>query len=110
MRFKSRKDWFFSLIILCVTSFIIGIVCYKMYLGNLKPDDYWGLPISLLVAGFLLWLFFGTSYELSNGTFIYRNGPITGKIDVKRIIEVKRGKTLWVGFKPATARHGLIIK
>lgn len=110
MKFKSRKDWLFGLITLGVTSFVIGMVCYKIYLGSLRSDDYWGLPISLLVAGFLLWLHFGTNYELSNGTFICRNVPITGKIDIKRIIEVEKGKTLWVGLKPATARHGLIIK
>lgn len=110
MKFKSRKDWLFILIILGVTLSIVGMAIYKIQLGNLKSDDYLGLPISLLVAGFLLWGYFGTNYKLSNGTFFYRSGPITGKIDIKRIVEVEKGKTLWVGIKPATARRGLIIK
>jgi len=86
--------------------FIIGIVCYRIYLDDLN----WGLVILLLVVGLILWLFFGTNYELKNNKFIYRNGPMSGIIDVNRIVEIEKGKTLWVGFRPATARRGLIVK
>lgn len=110
MTFKSKKDWLNILIMLSIIVLIIGIVCNRIYLGNLKPHDYWGLAITLLVVGLLLWLFFGTNYELKNDKFIYRNGPISGKIDIDRIREIEKGKTLWVGYRPATARGGLIIK
>lgn len=111
MIFKSKKDWFFSSIIFGISSLIIGFVCYRIYLGNLHSYDYWGLTIALLAVGLLLlWPFLGTKYMLSNNTFIYRSGLFSGKIDIKRIIEIEKRKTLWVGFKPATARGGLIIK
>jgi amino acid transporter len=110
MTFKSKKDWLFSLIFLGFSVFVIGVVCYRIYLGDLKSHDYWGLLIPLLVVGLLLWFFFGTNYELNNDEFIYRNGPISGKINIKRIVEVEKGKTLWVGYRPATARGGLIVK
>jgi len=110
MTFKSRKDWFVSLIILGISMCIIGFACYKIYLGNLKSYDYWGLSLIFLIIGLLLWLFFGTNYELKNDKFIYRSGPMSGKIDIKRIVEIEKGKTLWVGYRPATARKGLIIK
>src|SRR5690606_20902493 len=77
---------------------------------NLKSYDYWGLSLIFLIIGLLLWLFFGTNYELKNDKFIYRSGPMSGKIDIKRIVEIEKGKTLWVGYRPATARKGLIIK
>src|SRR5690606_37893931 len=108
--FKSKKDWLFSLIFLSISVFFIGAVCYRIYQGDLKSHDYWGLTIPLLVVGLLLWLFFGTNYELKNDKFIYRNGTISGKIDIDRIKEIEKGKTLWVGYRPATARGGLIIK
>ena len=64
----------------------------------------------IFLALFLLWLFFGTSYELNSEGFIYRSGPLKGKISLDRIKEVVKGQTLWVGYKPATARKGLIVK
>ena len=35
---------------------------------------------------------------------------IRGKIEIERIKEIIKGKSLWSGLKPATARNGLIIK
>jgi hypothetical protein len=64
----------------------------------------------LLVVGLLLWLYFGTKYELTQTILKYKSGPIRGKIEIERIKEIIKGKTLWAGLKPATARNGLIIK
>lgn len=64
----------------------------------------------LLVAGLILWLNFGTKYELTQTELKYKSGPIRGKIELKRIKEIVVGKSLWYGLKPATARKGLIIK
>ena len=43
-------------------------------------------------------------------SFMIKEVGIKGKIEIKEIREVIKGKTLWVGLKPATARKGLIIK
>lgn len=111
MKFKSRKDWLVGFIIFSVTLYTVGLVLYKIYIGNLERVDYWGLFFPLLVASYSLWIFYGTNYKLLDGKLIYKSGPTTGKIDIKRINEVEKGKTLWAGFRrPATARHGLIIK
>jgi hypothetical protein len=111
MTFKSKKDTLFSIIILGTNAFLLGITVLGILRGEMKPDEYWVLPLVLAVVGLLFWLYFGTSYELSkkNG-LVYRSGPFNGKIRIDRIKEIVNGKTLWVGFKPATSRHGLIIK
>ncbi len=41
---------------------------------------------------------------------LYKSGPFNGKISIDRITEIVKGKTLWVGFRPATSRKGLIVK
>ncbi|WP_127844130.1 PH domain-containing protein [Psychroflexus aestuariivivens] len=40
----------------------------------------------------------------------YKSGFISGCISIDEIREIIVGKTLWVGLRPATARHGLIVK
>ena len=111
MKFYSRKDKVFTLIIIGISLFLIGITINNLINKKFSDEGYWFLLLIFSVVGFLLWMFFGTNYELSkqNG-FIYRNGPFRGKIKTQRITEIIKGKTLWVGFRPATARKGLIIK
>ena len=87
-------------------SVLTNIWCFvQLYAGLLY------LQPLLIVVGFLLWLYFGTNYELTkeNG-LIYKSGPIIGKISVDRITEIIKGKSLWAGLKPATSRKGLIVK
>lgn len=111
MKFESKKDILFSIIILGLNTFLIGITVVGIVSGETEKDEYWALFLILAVVGFLFWLYFGTNYELSkeNG-LVYRSGPMNGKISIDRITEIVKGKTLWVGFRPATSRKGLIVK
>ena len=111
MKFESRKDIIFSFTIIGVFLFLIGISIFNLIDKTFQNEGYWPLLLVLVVVGFLLWIFFWTNYELSNqNEFIYRSGPFKGKIKINRITEIIKGKTLWVGFRPATARKGLIVK
>ena len=58
----------------------------------------------------MIWAQFSTRYELKDQKLFYQSGPIKGQIEVERIREIIKGKSLWVGLKPAIARKGLIIK
>ena len=40
----------------------------------------------------------------------YRAAFLKGSIPIESINELIVGKTMWVGFKPATARKGIIVK
>ena len=110
MKFKSRKDILFTSVIFGVLIFIIGITVLGILKGEMAENKRWTLIPIILVVGFVLWLYFDTSYELKEGNFKYVNGPFKGNISVDRIREIVKGKTIYVGFKPATAKNGLIIK
>lgn len=69
-------------------------------------DGYSMLSVSIL----LLWMYFETKYEITASELKYRTGPIRGKIEIVGIKEIIIGKSLWSGFKPATAKNGLNIK
>lgn len=108
--FSSRKDLLFTLAIFGTNIFILVIVGYGISKGNANTHLYWVVPLVLGVVILLFWMFFGTKYELSSERLFYQCGPIKGSIALERIREIVKGRTLWVGFRPATSRKGLILK
>lgn len=111
MKFKSRKDLFFQFIVLGTSVAIITLIPLKMILtGAILHTSLW-FDIPLLIgAGFLLWIYFSTEYEITPTALYYKSGPIKGSIEIEQINEILKGKTLWSGLKPAMAKNGLIIK
>lgn len=111
MKFKSKKDLLFSVVILGLNALLIGITIMALSSGAFEKDTFWSLILILVVVSLLFWLYFGTHYELSKDKgLVYKSGPFKGKINVDRITEIIKGKTLWVGLRPATSRKGLIVK
>jgi hypothetical protein len=111
MKFKSRKDILFQVVVFGSSGFIIGLFVWKIYSDPFVNFEFiCAHSIGILTAALLLWLYFDTSYELTPTDLKYKNGPIRGKIKMEQIKEVIKGKSLWSGLKPATARKGLIIK
>lgn len=110
MKFKSRKDILISLVTLGINGFLIGIVAYGILKGDISKNDYWPLIIVAAVILLLCWIYFGTRYELYKNYFMYHCGPFRGKISINRIKELVVGTTVYVGFKPATATKGILVK
>lgn len=110
MKLKSRKDTLLNLVVFGVLALVSGFVLLVMLEGEMAPEERWVFIPVTLIFSFILWMYFGTRYELSQNEFRYWYGPFNGKIKVSHIREVVKGKTVWVGFRPATARKGLIIK
>jgi hypothetical protein len=111
MKFKSRKDILFQLLGFSIIVFFIGIILFRVFSDGIENYNFmWTDIFMLTVAGFLIWLGLGTNYELTQTELKYKSGPIRGKIEIDKIHEIIKGKTLWSGLKPATARNGLIIK
>lgn len=109
MKFNSSKDPLFSYVIYGIIVFLIGITVWD-YTTKQEPSFFLFYLINIAVIGLLLWIYHGTFYEL-NGTYLaYRSGPLRGKIKIESIKEIVIGETLWVGYRPATSRKGLIIK
>ncbi len=111
MKFKSRKDILFQLLGFSIIGFFIGIVLFRIFSNGIENYNFiWTDIFMLVVASFLIWLGLGTNYELTKTELKYKSGPIKGKIEIDKIHEIIKGKTLWSGLKPATARNGLIVK
>ena len=110
MKFKSRKDWLFALIIYGLILFFIFIFVLDWTQNGIESNDSWRYIVMMAVTVFLLWIFYGTKYELSKNHLKYNCGPINGKIELKKINQIIKEKSLWSGLRPATARNGLIIK
>lgn len=108
-KFESRKDGLFTSVFVGVSMLMLVVIG----LALVENLNFVGLLIvvvsSFLVIGLLLWIYLGTYYEIPNDVLKYRSGPMRGSIAISRISKVTKGRTLWVGTKPALARKGLII-
>lgn len=111
MKFNSRKDPLFQLVTFGV-SFILCVVVFTRITSDtpLFGAFLLGDIVGVLVVAYLLWVYFDTSYELTETSLKYKSGLIRGSIATEDIRVVIKGKSLWSGIKPATARKGLIIK
>lgn len=75
MRIKSAVDWWLAALI----GIIIGMMVFTMIVA---PADQIVLVsiISLPTIGFILWIYFGTYYELRDEYLFCRSGPFSARI------------------------------
>lgn len=111
MKFKSRKDSFFKSLSIVIILLLLILTFVEIYFVGLNNAiSVFTTILMISVVGLLLWLYYNTEYELSQTELKYKSGPLHGKIKIEDIKGIVKGKTLWSGLKPATARNGLIIK
>lgn len=110
MKFSSRKSILFSVLIFGTAVFLIGFSIFGIAFNWIEQADSWMVIPFTIIAALLLWIYFGTHYQLTDTELIYRSGPLRGKIPLNQVREIVKGKTLYSGIKPATAGKGLIIK
>ncbi len=109
MKFKTRKDPFLSILIISLCLLLGGSTITIFIDEGFTRGTILFSIITLLLITFVIGMY-NTSYTLSNGYLTYRSSILSGKIEIKRIREIVKGKTMYVGFKPAAATKGLIIK
>ncbi|MEP0213255.1 MAG: PH domain-containing protein, partial [Cellulophaga sp.] len=110
MIFKSRKDNLFNGVMIVVILLLCSVLFFSIFDEVKTTNHIVSIVVNALVLCLLLWVFYGTSYKLNSTTLSYKSGPFKGDILIKDIHQIIKGKTLWVGLKPATASKGLIIK
>ena len=92
---------------------LIGAILLPIGVVILDPDTFTEKPfilLPLLIPAILVfWIYFDTSHKIDKDQLIYRSGFLKGEIESKTIQEIKKGKTMWSGIKPALAKKGLII-
>lgn len=110
MKFSSRKDILFISVISLICLLLVIILGFMLFNSQVVATQLFSITIISLVVLLLLWIFFDTKYELLKNRLKYKSGPIRGEIEIDKIKKIIKGKTLWIGLKPATAKNGLIIK
>jgi hypothetical protein len=61
MKFKSRKDILFQILIFGFSGLYIGIILFRILSnGKINFEFIWSDILMFIVIGFLLWLNFGT--------------------------------------------------
>ncbi|MGV6944661.1 PH domain-containing protein [Sphingobacterium kyonggiense] len=66
--------------------------------------------ISALLISMLLIIMYTTSYKIDGEILRYRSFFLFGKVSISDIRQLEVGKTMYVGIKPATAKHGIIVR
>lgn len=109
MKFRSRRDLFVHLIIYGAIA-IMFVPQYPLIEGVTGPGEIAIVIFCLIVSGMLLWILYGTWYTIDKKYITYCSGPLRGKIEIVTIHTVISGKNLYVGYRPATATKGVILK
>lgn len=80
MRVRSAVDWWLGLIIWLTLAMLISTIA-------LVPEDERGLAvlISLPAVAFMLWIYFGTFYELRDDYLYCRSGAFAARIPYNAI-------------------------
>ncbi|MFI1743758.1 PH domain-containing protein [Thalassobellus sediminis] len=110
MKFKSRKDIIIHFLALgfgLISVFFIS----RIFSVGIENYDFTPAEIILFLStSYILWLYFGTEYELTSKEFIYKSGPIRGKVNIENISEIITNKNVWAGIRPALSINGMLIK
>jgi hypothetical protein len=88
MRVKSKIDLWIGIAIWSCIVIMAGAMIMKYDQALLSYVI--GLPLIVV----LLWLYFGTYYELRDGYLYCRSGPITEKIEYQKIKSVKLSRNM----------------
>ncbi|REA58922.1 hypothetical protein DSL64_19710 [Dyadobacter luteus] len=106
-KYKSARRGFINYLLLVAIALPIIIFL-------LDPQTFFERPAILLpLLGILiqiLWIYFDTSYKITEDELYYYSGFIKGKIKISNIREITKGKTMWSGLKPALSPNGLTIR
>lgn len=103
MRYEAKKDW-------VIGAAVWGSVLITLAAVLITPGPYTFYsagPASLIIA-FVLWIYFGTYYELQDDYLYARSGPFVEKIYYDKIIEIKKCANLFSSM--ALCRERLLIR
>ncbi|MFD1551004.1 PH domain-containing protein [Putridiphycobacter roseus] len=110
MKVPSRRDNFFRFLIFgSITLIIIPLIVIYSNEG-FSNSFFIASVLLMLIAGFILWMWHSTFYEVKENKIFYQSGPIKGKLPIENIQTIQLNKTALVGLKIGMARKGMIIQ
>lgn len=90
MRVRSAVDsWLTVAVVATIAVLIASVVFLPGAAGPL------GLAVTAVIGGFLLWLYFGTYYELRDEHLYCRSGPFVERIPYDRIKSLRLCRNLY---------------
>ncbi len=108
--FKNAKDPLFKGIMYGTVAFLCILSIFQYFITqSLNTDDILGHLTIFLTNLLIIWIAEGTRYSIDKEFIRYQSSFLFGKIPLKNITKIKVGTTMWVGFRPATSRNGIII-
>lgn len=105
--FKSKRSSYIKVMLVLSVLLPVVILFISAYKLLEKPL---AIAFTLLPACFFAWIYLGTKYIIDDTHLYYQSALIKGKIDIRCIREIVKGKTAWSGIRPATAFNGLVVK
>lgn len=107
IKFEANRAGFFNVLLLA--AILLPVVIYVMDRSVILERPFILLPL-LVPAALLIWFYVGTEYIIQEHKLLYKSAFIKGEIDIQKIREISKGKTMWIGLRPATATNGLVIR
>ncbi|MBT1706623.1 PH domain-containing protein [Fulvivirgaceae bacterium PWU5] len=105
MQYPSKKGVLTGSIMAIVLLLLVGEMLVLPFHEN--PIAY---AVLALPVGLMAWTWFGTSYRIDAGHLYFASGPFRGKIALASITQVTCGETIWVGYRPASAGKGIVVR
>lgn len=106
-KFETNRAGFFRVFLLA--AILLPVIIFFMDKEVILARPFILLP-AIVPAVLLLWIYFGTEYIIQEQKLLYKSAFIKGEIDIQKIREITKGRTTWIGLRPATATNGLLIK
>src|SRR5688572_21280346 len=103
-RFKTNRKGYFKFLL--AASFTLPLLILLLN----GWSNLIAIGLTLIPSSILLWIYYGTYYIVENEKLFYRSAFVTGHVDVNKIRKIIKGRTTWIGLKPATATKGLLIE
>ncbi|WP_226670609.1 PH domain-containing protein [Metabacillus litoralis] len=91
MKYKSRKDWWLSVIVWGAMVFSLGIGSYSLIEKTTTVmESIIILSLSIILPIFILWMWLTTYYVITENKLIIRFGPFKKHIELDTIKSVKK--------------------
>lgn len=87
MRFESKRDTWLTILIVVVSG---GLLLAAVTSNDPAAPFFSALPVILL-----LWIYYGTHYDLGDMSMVIRHGPLRWTIHYEDITDLKLVRNIW---------------
>ena len=92
MRFYSKKGWLTGILLWGTILFLISLLLFLPGGPEGKGEIIAASIINIISILVILWLWFGTYYDIKENQLIVVGGPFRWKIDIMTITSIKRSR------------------